>query len=195
VKRTLPLLLTLILLLACNGLSPNATQALIPTALSTVDIPYARIIYYDIDGSTESELRDQMNSIAPIGPDGYRGDALTNWYIRWNWDGYGTEECDLRTAKATYDIKVTVPRWSPPQDASPALIEKWNAYILALTGHEKMHVDNVIANLPVVINAIRRATCSTAEARAQEILDGIRQNDINLDATTDHGATQGAKFP
>jgi predicted secreted Zn-dependent protease len=194
-KHTLPLLLTLVFVLACNGLSPNATPPPIPTTVSTVEIPYARIVYYDINGSTEAELRDQMNARAPTGPDGYRGDALTTWFIRWRWDGYGTEDCDLRTAKATYDIKVTLPRWNPAQEASPALIEKWNAYILALAGHEKGHVDNVIANLPVVINAIRRATCSTAEAKAQEILNGIRQNDSDFDARTNHGATEGAQFP
>jgi predicted secreted Zn-dependent protease len=193
-KRTLPLL-TLVLLLACSGLSPDTTPTPLPTVIATVDIPYARVTYYDISGSTETELRDQMNALAPTGPDGYHGDALTSWYIRWTWDGYGTEDCDLRTAKATYDIKITMPRWIPPQDVSPALIEKWNRYILALAGHEKVHVDNVIANLPVITNTIRRATCSTAEARAQEILEGMHQNDINLDAATDHGITQGAQFP
>ncbi|MFT3890686.1 MAG: DUF922 domain-containing protein [Anaerolineales bacterium] len=195
-KRILPALLLILLILACNGLSPNlGTVTPVPTSISTVDIPYAKMIYYDINGSTETELREQMNSLAPTGPDGYRGDALTSWYIRWTWDGYGSEDCDLRSASATYDIKVTMPRWDAPQDVSPALIEKWNAYILALAAHEKVHVDNVIANLPVVINTIRRASCSTAEASAQGILDGIRLNDTNYDVTTDHGATQGARFP
>ena len=184
------------LLLACSGLNfTSRTPVPVPTAVTAVDIPYARMIYYDISGSTEKELRDQMNALAPVGPDGYHGDALTTWYIRWTWDGYGTDDCDLRSAKATYDIKVTMPRWNAPQDASPALIEKWNNYILALTAHEKVHVDNVIANLPVVINAIRRASCSTAEAKATEILSGIRSNDSNFDSQTNHGATQGAKFP
>lgn len=194
-KRIVPLLLTIVFALACTGLRPGATAIPIPTAVSNVEIPYAKITYYNISGSTETELRDQMNALAPTGLDGYRGDALTNWYIRWTWDGYGTEDCDLRTAKATYDIKVTMPRWLPPQEASSALVEKWNAYILALAAHEKGHVDNVIANLPSVINAIRRADCSTAEARAQEVLNGIRQNDIDFDARTEHGTTQGAQFP
>ena len=194
-KRILLPLLYLTFILACNGLSPTATQTPIPTAVTSVDIPYAKMIYYDIHGSTETDLRDQMNALAPVGLDGYHGDALTSWYIRWMWDGYGTEECDLRSASATYDIKVTMPRWDPPQDASPALIEKWNTYMLALAKHEKVHVDNVIANLPVVINTIRRATCSTAEARAQDVLTGIRLNDTNFDTNTDHGATQGAQFP
>lgn len=195
-KRSLLIMLCMVLLLACNGLSlSSTTPAPIPTAVTSVDIPYARMIYYDISGSTETELREQMNALAPVGPDGYHGDALTTWYIRWTWDGYGTEDCDLRSTSATYDIKVTLPRWNAPQDASSALIEKWNNYILALAAHEKVHVDNVIANLPVVINAIRRASCSTAEDKAQEILAGIRLNDSNFDSQTGHGATQGAKFP
>ena len=195
-KRILPALLSLLFVLACNGLKLTSnTPAPLPTAVTAVDIPYAKLTYYDISGSTEKELRDQMNALAPVGPDGYHGDALTTWYIHWMWDGYGTDTCDLRSASATYDIKVTMPRWVPPAEASPALIEKWNNYLLALAGHEKVHVDNVIANLPVVINAIRRATCSTAEAKAQEILAGIRLNDTNFDAKTEHGATQGAQFP
>ena len=180
--------------LSCDRFSSVPTTPL-PTAVVAVEIPYAKVAYYDVKGSTETELRDQLNALAPTAPDGTRGDALTLWYVRWTWDGYGTEDCDLRSASATYDIRVTMPRWAPPSNASPALVEKWNRYILALAGHEKGHVDNVIANLPVVINAIRRATCSTAEARAQEILAGMRQNDVNFDASTNHGETQGAKFP
>jgi predicted secreted Zn-dependent protease len=194
-KRILPAFFLTVFILACNGLNPGVGTTPQPTAVSSVDIPYAKMTYYEISGSTEAELRDQLNRRAPVAPDGYRGDALTIWYIRWKWDGYGTEDCDLRSVTATYDIKVTMPRWDPPKGASPELIEKWNKYMLALAGHEKAHVDNVVANLPNVINAIRRATCSTAEAKAQEVLAGIRRNDAEFDASTDHGATQGAKFP
>jgi predicted secreted Zn-dependent protease len=192
---TTGILLWLISGVACNGLILNTTSTPVPTAITVVDIPYAKIIYYDVNGSTERDLREQLNAMGPVGPDGYHGDALTSWHVRWTWDGYGAENCDLRTTSATYDIKVTMPRWVPPEDVSPALIEKWNQYMLALTAHENVHVENVIANLPVVINAIRRASCSTAEAKAQEILAGIRQNDMDFDTRTDHGSTQGARFP
>lgn len=195
-KNSLPVLFLSVGIIACNGLTlVTATPVTVPTAVISVDIPYAKISYYNVSGSTETELRGQLNTLAPVGSDGYRGDALTTWHIRWTWDGYGTENCDLRSATATYDIKVTMPRWDPPNDASPALIEKWNQYILALVTHEKGHVDNVIANLPSVINSIRRADCATAEAKAQEVLSGIRRNDINYDAATNHGEMQGAKFP
>ena len=190
------LALCLLVSLGCSILIPSSTTAVpISTAVTAIEIPYAKIIYYDVSGSTETEIRDQLNTFSPSDFNGNRGDAVTNWDIRWTWDGYGSETCDLHSVTATYDIRVTVPRWYPGKDISPELISKWNAYMLALAEHEKGHVDNVVANLPAVIHAIRGATCATAEVKAQEVLTGIRQNDLNYDERTGHGATQGAVFP
>jgi predicted secreted Zn-dependent protease len=213
-KRILFIQFLLILLLACGGTMPNttgtapaftsiasveiqgtATTAPAPTSVTIVDIQNASITYYDISGSTGQEMRTQLDRSAPVAPDGYRGDATTIWNIYWTWDGYGTEDCDLETVKTTYDIQVTMPRWTPPKDASPELVEEWNRYILALTEHEQVHVDHVIAGIPGVINAIRNASCGTAESEAQAVLDDIRQKDDEYDATTNHGAAQGAVFP
>jgi predicted secreted Zn-dependent protease len=140
-------------------------------------------------------MRQQLDSLSPVGFDGYKGDATTNWRINWGWDGYGNSSCDLTTANVTYSIEVTMPRWQAPQDASPELITKWNNYIQALAEHEKGHVDNIVANYKSVEDAIKNATCDTAEAAAQAALDPIRQYDIDYDAETNHGATQGARFP
>lgn len=182
--------------LACNvSTLPSNAPVRIPTVVTAIEIPYAKIDYYDVSGSTGREIREQLNALSPVDPNGYRGDALTSWEIRWMWDGYASETCDLHSVTATYDIRVRFPRWKPPQDASPELIAKWNTYILVLAEHEKVHVDNVVANLPYLIKAIRGATCDTAEARAQAILAGIRQYDLSYDERTDHGATQGAIFP
>jgi predicted secreted Zn-dependent protease len=187
---------SLAFILACSILtSPPNTAEPTPTVVTSIAIPYAKIIYYDVGGSTESEIRDQLNVSAPVGKDGFRGDALTTWDIRWTWDGYGNDSCDLNSVKVTYDIRVQFPRWTPSADVSQKLRTKWNSYIAALTAHEKGHVDNVVANFPNVVNAIRRGTCSTADARAQDILTAIRQNDLDYDARTNHGATQGAIFP
>lgn len=186
----------LFLSLACNvSTFPANTPVPIPTVVPFIEIPYAKIDYYDVSGSTGQEIRDQLNALSSEDQNGVRGDAVTSWQIHWTWDGYGSETCDLGSVTATYDIRVRFPRWKPPQDASHELIAKWNAYILALAEHEKVHVDNVVANLPYVIKAIRGATCVTAEARAQDVLAGIRQYDVSYDERTDHGATQGAIFP
>jgi predicted secreted Zn-dependent protease len=88
-----------------------------------------------------------------------------------------------------------MPRWVPPKTASPGLVAKWANYTHALAEHEKGHVDFVVANYRSVAKAIKSATCGTAETAAQAAIDPIRQHDIDYDVVTDHGATQGARFP
>ena len=186
--------------------SPTPTKTPRPTAttrptrtpfIGEVIIEHAEIIYYEITGSTESELRKSMNQVRPKDPYDRNQpvDAYTEWFISWNWSGYGKENCDLSTAKVSYAIKVTVPRWIPTSDASPELIAKWETYIQNLTLHEKGHVDNIVNNYLTVKTAIQGATCSTAEAAAQKALDELRRFDSTYDRETKHGATQGAIFP
>lgn len=171
------------------------TPSSIPAALGDVNIPNATIQYYDISGSTEGELRAEMDAQGPVGYDGYKGDATTKWFIDWNWPGYGTNSCDLIQATVSDQITVILPHWKPPANAPPALIAEWANYTRALAEHERGHVDFVVASIPSVLTAIKRATCATADAAAQAALEPIRQHDIDYDAATNHGATQGARFP
>lgn len=166
-----------------------------PVTIDPVDIPNASVIYYDISGSTESELRAQLDALGPVGYDGYKGDASTEWFIHWSWPGYGTSTCDLSAAEISYEIKVVFPRWTPNENASPDLISKWANYTKLLAEHEKGHVDSVLENFPAVVEAIKGATCETADAVGTELLEQIRKFDVDYDASTHHGASQGARFP
>ena len=65
----------------------------------------------------------------------------------------------------------------------------------ALATHEKGHVDFVVATVPSILDALHKATCATANAAAHGGIARIRQHDIDYDAATNHGATQGARFP
>jgi predicted secreted Zn-dependent protease len=165
------------------------------TSVGSVYIPNATIVYYDISGSTENELRAQLDARGPVGYDGYKSDATTRWFIRWNWPGYGTRSCNQSAATVSYDIQVIFPRWIPPENVTPDLVAKWVNYTRVLAEHEKGHVDVVVANYQSVADAIKGATCETAEAKAQAALAPIRQHGIDYDAATNHGATQGARFP
>ncbi len=157
----------------------------------------AQMNYYDITGSTADELRHSMDQLRPTDPyDANKPvDSYADWYIAWNWPGYGTDNCDLSASTITYTINVIMPRWRAPADASPDLTAKWEKYIQSLTFHEKGHVDNIINNYLTVMIAIQDASCLTAEAEAQKALDDLRQFDSNYDSETKHGETQGAVFP
>jgi len=177
---------------------PMPTTSATPTPLiGQVSIEHVQVIYYDITGSTESELRKSMNQLRPKDPyDNNRPvDAYTDWYISWNWPGYGIDTCDLTAAVVSYKIKLTVPRWQAPANASHELIAKWDKYIQSLVLHEKGHVENVVNNYLSVKTAIQSATCTTADAAGQKALEPLRKFDSSYDSETKHGATQGAIFP
>jgi predicted secreted Zn-dependent protease len=160
-----------------------------------VDIPNATVNYYDISGATAFEMRAQLNALQPTAYDGSKGDAVTTWYIQWNWPGYGTSSCDLAAATVSYDIKVEFPHWVQPSNPDPALVAHWTTYTHNLATHEEGHVDFVVDNYQSVTAAIKGATCTTADVAARAALDPLRQHDLDYDDDTDHGATQGATFP
>jgi len=85
--------------------------------------------------------------------------------------------------------------WTTPEGAPSDLVAKWNRYIQALADHETGHVRNVVENYHFVLEAIKGTTCTTAEAAATAVLTRLRQYDSNYDAATEHGRTQGARFP
>ncbi|UCF29272.1 MAG: DUF922 domain-containing protein [Chloroflexota bacterium] len=158
-------------------------------------MPEAKIIYYDIEGATEEELRAQLDELGPVDSSGYKGDALAEWTIFWTWPGYGTENCDLSQAEVSYTVEVIFPLWTPPDDAPNNLVIKWFNYTYKLAKHEKGHVDYVAANYQIVLEAIKEATCETADAAAEAAVEPLREFDLEYDRQTGHGATQGARFP
>ena len=201
-KRIFLISLVFILIMACdlpiNMEAPPATDATLSPNSSNpgiVNIANARMVYYEIRGSNESDLRQQLNELGPVDDSGRRNDASTKWYISWNWPGYGNTNCSPKDATTKLDVQVIFPKWNPPSNAAPEVVAKWTKYTQVLSLHEKGHVDNVMTNYQSVLSAIKAATCSTAEAAAQAALGPIRQNDISYDAATQHGATQGATFP
>jgi predicted secreted Zn-dependent protease len=173
----------------------SAAPLPLPSPIGTIQIPGANMVYYTIYGSTETELRKQLDAKQPVGFDGYRGDSTTSWDINWTWPGHGKFICDLAGATVTLKVTVIFPRWNPPLNASPELVTKWTKYVEVLAFHEGHHVDSVNARYKTVETAIKGATCLTADAAARKALDPIYKYDIDYDAATNHGETEGARFP
>lgn len=158
---------------------------------------------YTIRGSTETELRQQMNQLGPVDAYG-RHDAYTRWYVRWTYPyDRGASGCSLGDVKVSVQVTYTLPEWKPPADASPAVVARWNRYASALQKHEDGHRDHGVGAGRAVLAALRRLgerpTCdaagTAASAEGNRILDEFRKKDRTYDATTRHGATQGATFP
>lgn len=160
-----------------------------------VQIPEATIVYYEIEGSNESDLRAQMDELGPVDYSGFKSDAATEWYVSWDWPGFRSDNCSLDEAVVSYEVKIIFPRWTPTEDAPNNLIVKWFNYTYKLAKHEKSHADYLVANYQSVLDAIKGATCETADAVAEAALEPLRAFDLEYDRQTGHGATQGARFP
>jgi predicted secreted Zn-dependent protease len=114
------------------------------------------IIYYDIRGSTEEDLRQQMNWLGPVGLDGKTHMGFCEW-----------------EGEVSLKITMTLPRWTPPENAAPNLIAKWDNFVKNLAKHENGHA------------IIARANAGSPNI--QGLSDAY-------DAETNHGANQGVSF-
>jgi predicted secreted Zn-dependent protease len=158
-------------------------------------IAHATMVYYVVGGTTANQVRARIDKRRPVASDGSRYDAFTHWEYRWNWPGYGTSSCTLSQARVTVRVTVSFPRWSHPKGSAPTLPAAWARYSKALARHEKGHVDYAVARYPAVVRAIKNSTCAGADKAATAQLNLIRRHDVAYDASTRHGATQGARFP
>jgi predicted secreted Zn-dependent protease len=168
---------------------------LAPAATPGPSVAHATMHYYAVGGVTDAQIRARMTADAPPAPDGFKGDAYTSWSYRWSWPGYGTSTCELAKAVLTLKMAVSFPRWTHPKAAPAAVAADWSRYARALALHESGHASFARARFPLILRAIKRATCRTADAAAKAQLTVIRNHDLAYDTRTRHGATQGAVFP
>jgi predicted secreted Zn-dependent protease len=176
--------------------SPTTTAVPTATPLGALEIPNTIIKYYDVVGSTEDELIDQMNKLGPADDSGYRGDGLADTNLTWDWPGKGTSSCQVDKAVVKNTNTVTLPRWLPPANASQKLKDEWVKFMHALVLHEQGHVERYDADLKAVQDAARNATCDTAvDAMKDAVKNVVVKHRDEYDAETEHGIKQGALFP
>lgn len=197
-------------------MSPHAAHAaiiaLLPLWLVLADSDVSRVRtqranhYYDIEGGTAEELRAAINRSGPFDAhgDGKRYDGFTNWYVGWTYDYRNAGgACRLTRLDVRLEINVTFPRWTDQSHASADLVDRWNAYLRALSSHEVRH-EEIGRRAAETISALRdriaqRPSCDQLEAEiramADETLSEARREEFRYDKDTDHGRTQGAHFP
>jgi predicted secreted Zn-dependent protease len=211
-SRELIILVVAVAVLAgCSGTSPQQSPTPTPSpTLAPTSTPaktnasaLENYVYYVIEGSTAAELRAQMDQLGPADKFG-RFDAYTRWYINWSYP-YSTQDgqCTTGPVKVAVRVTLTLPQWDPPSDASQELVDKWNAYLAALQVHEDGHKEIAIQAGNEILHTLEglppHPTCDeleeAADAAGKSVLNRYRQQEIIYDQSTDHGATQGARFP
>lgn len=152
-------------------------------------------VYYDVAGHDAAAIRAAMDRQRPVDPADHQPyDALTSWRIDWRWDGDGRGGCDLATTRVVFSARIVFPRLDPT-GVPPAVLAEWNRFARGLREHELQHVRHATDRLGEVERALRSATCDTANARGEAVLDRIRALDRDFDARTRHGQAEGLRFP
>ena len=160
--------------------------------------------YYDVSGATPEEIRRQMTKHGTKWDDGKTYDAVTTWDIKYRYDT--TREgggCYVTSAKTKIGIVFRYPRFTPQADTPESVLNRWNSYMNNLQAHEIGHRDLAVDAAHEISESLSAMagfnTCREADkavtAVAREKLGRMKQAQIDYDATTRHGATQGAVFP
>lgn|SRR5699024_4746083 len=161
------------------------------------------IEYYDVHGSTAQALREAMNRHGPAGEDGRRFHGYTKWHVRWNFQ-YRPRgaSCEVMSVETSLDVIMTLPRWARPDGAPAQLEREWERYNAALRAHEDGHADLGAAAAREVQRRLSAmsgtsgcpALVDEMNRTGRAIIEEVRVRELEYDATTGHGATQGARF-
>ena len=153
---------------------------------------------YAVRGSSDAEILASIRAASPIRPAGVDGralDAYTGWRIQWRYTFSPHDDgCRFRDVTVRVDLTTTVWDWTPPSDASQALVADWQGRARRLRQHEDGHTNYVLLGARDVFRALRPMRASTcdalrdqADAEGQRILRLLRDVNRRYDERTRHG--------
>lgn len=157
--------------------------------------------FYDIDGATPKDLRVQMKKRGTKWNDGKIYAALTTWDVRYDYDITSSNgKYYVSSIKTDVDIVFHLPRLVPTAKTPEQLTASWKIYIENLTKHELGHRDIAVGIGREIYQALASMEGSTNRGQLEtevkrEIkakLHQLQEDQVNYDATTDHGEKQGA---
>lgn len=156
---------------------------------------------YPVHADPAQSLREALNAATPITVNGRRFHGYTRWYVRWTfrWQREASGSCRITEVTTRLTTEVQLPDL---RRATPAQQARFDRYLPALSQHEQGHVqlgrdaahaiDAAIAALPAA------SDCATLERGANALGHALLQEHVErekrYDATTGHGATQGARL-
>ena len=155
--------------------------------------------YYSIAGSSLGEIRRSMDQSRPW-KDPENRSGLTEWRIEWRFElapvGDG---CRCSSFTTTTTITNTLPRWTPPTEASAELKAAWTRFITALGEHEDGHSRLALAAAADLHKRVKELgpspDCDRLRKRINELAERVinehRQRERDYDRRTRHGETQG----
>ena len=159
-----------------------------------------QMIYYDVSGSTVGgNWPPRCAKRGPVDSDGHKYDADTKWFVKWAYRYQQTGEgCRLQPVTVSVRVDYIVPRLAAPSAVPANLRGRWDNFASKLTTHERGHGRHGVDAARDVERSLRElfGSCKTigaeADALARQVIAKYNRLDVQYDAETHHGASQGA---
>jgi predicted secreted Zn-dependent protease len=160
--------------------------------------------YYEICGSCERDLLDQMTRKAVMWHDGVKYDSVTSWKVKWDYDyDRSSHACSADSFRMTVNVIYRLPKWVRTGDVPQSLVDKWDAYMKHLMTHENGHGKIVLEAADELTRAVAQLspapTCEDLDRQVKTLcrlrLKKLDDEQKGYDESTSHGILQGALFP
>jgi predicted secreted Zn-dependent protease len=149
--------------------------------------------FYAVTGTTFREIRHSIAASRPW-QDSFDGD--TRWTVSWRFSlRQGAGGCSPLGVTTETKITTTLPRWTPPTNATPELKQQWTRYFTNLAMHEAGHARIAIAAAAEVRQRLGelgpQPDCEgmkrVINERGDKVVDDYRAREREYDRVTNHG--------
>lgn len=162
---------------------------------AVVDTP----AYYQVYGDSVAELRDAIEN-CPLRAKVGAYHAVTTYQLNWSYTPtVSNGVCSMHNVRVGLHVNQYLPLFTPSPSTPVSATAAWNAYYTSLKAHEDEHasIDREYAQqLATALQNIGSLDCTTFATQVKTTIDSYvtMLNTANelYDATTNHGATQGA---
>jgi predicted secreted Zn-dependent protease len=156
--------------------------------------------YYDLDGKDFEDLSRQINHNGTKWNDGRTYAAVTSWDIHYGYDVSNDDgNCAVKSVRTDVEIVYRLPRWTR-YGSDPKLDALWEKYMVHLKRHEFGHKDlavqaaGEINEILASLGSYKKESALEKDASrlTEEKLQKLKESQVDYDAETRHGETQGA---
>jgi len=186
----------------CSTTRPYRAPAIVDLSVAhdgltaIVSEPYT----YTVSAASLSDLRGGITACPIRAAVAGSYHAITARQLAWSYSFVQANgECSLVNVRVGLHVTQLLPDFSPKADTPKAVIDAWNTYHTNLLTHENGHVDiakRYANELVAHLNSLGSMDCSTLRLLAKTTVDAeleaLNSTDTSYDASTKHGATQGA---
>lgn len=162
---------------------------------------------YAVNGKTTNELSKSLEAASQTDPHesaGNRYYARTDWLLSAHWLARETSSgCEVDKGDVSIAITMTLPALATTTGVPTDVLNRWNTFIQNTqtheTGHVKLAQQGARDYQRELGNFAPASNCDVLQTRLRDLFDknfsAVDKANVNYDAQTQHGFTQGAVFP